>query len=200
MIKNIIFDIGNVLADFRWRQFLEEKGYKDDVLERIAQASVLCPLWNEYDRGVLTDEEILDSFVHRDPGIEKEIRDAYADFRDLVTEREYAVPWIQELKDKGYGVYYLSNFSRKAHAECAPSLRFIPYTDGGILSYKEKVIKPDPAIYILLLERYGLKAEECVFLDDTLGNVEAAREIGMYGIQFLNREQALEELATLDCL
>ena len=69
--------------------------------------------------------------------------------------------------------------------------------DGGILSYQEKLIKPDPAIYTLLLERYGLVAEESVFLDDTLANVEAARKLGIHGIWFQTKEQAEEELKRL---
>ena len=69
--------------------------------------------------------------------------------------------------------------------------------DGGILSYQEKLIKPDPAIYQLLLNRYGLKAQECVFLDDTERNVDAAIQQGMAGIVFRSREQAVEELKGL---
>ena len=81
--------------------------------------------------------------------------------------------------------------------ECAEALDFLPYTDGGILSYLDKVIKPEKEIYDLLLSRYELKAEECVFLDDTLKNVEAARKYGFYGICFKTKEQAEEELKAL---
>ena len=66
--------------------------------------------------------------------------------------------------------------------------------DGGILSYQEKIIKPEPAIYRLLMERYGLRAQECVFLDDTPQNVEEAVRQGMAGIVFRSREQAVKEL------
>ena len=81
--------------------------------------------------------------------------------------------------------------------DCADSLDFIPYTDGGILSYRDRVIKPGKEIYELLLSRYGLKAEECVFLDDTAENVEAARQLGFAGIVFRTKEQAEEELEAL---
>lgn len=197
MIRNIVFDIGNVLADYRWKEFLQDKGFDEAMVDRIARASVLNPAWNEIDRGVWSEEEILEEFVKADPEIEEEIRRAFANIRGLVTPRGFAIPWIRELKEKGFSVYYLSNFSHKAHVECAEALTFIPFTDGGILSYQEKKIKPDPAIYELLLSRYGLKAEECVFLDDTRKNVEAARECGLYGICFETKEQAEEELERL---
>lgn len=197
MIRNIIFDIGNVLADFRWKEFLRDKGFDKEMVERIARASVLSPYWNEVDRGVLGREEIMEKFVSVDPGIEEELHIAYDNIKGLVTPRSYAVPWVRELKEKGYGVYYLSNFSEMAHRECDDALAFMSDTDGGIFSYQEKVIKPDREIYELLLSRYGLKAEECVFLDDTLENVEGARACGLCGIWFQTREQAVSELRAL---
>lgn len=197
MIRNIVFDIGNVLTDFRWRGFLQDKGFDEAMVDRIARASVFSPYWNEFDRGEWDREKIMAEFVKADPEIEKELHLAYDNVQGMVTPRDYAVPWIKELKARGYGVYYLSNFSYTAHVECRDALDFLPYTDGGILSYQDKVIKPDKAIYELLLSRYGLKAEECVFLDDTLKNVEAARECGLYGICFQSKEQAEEELRKL---
>lgn len=197
MIRNIIFDIGNVLTDFRWREFLEDKGFDETMVERIAKASVQTPLWNEIDRGVWDLEELMRAFIARDPEIEPQLRRAYGNVTGMVTKRDYAIPWIQELKAKGYRVYYLSNFSEKAYVDCMDALDFMPYTDGGILSYQEKIIKPDPEIYRLLLSRYSLKAEESVFLDDTAANVEAARAVGLYGIRFETKEQAEEELRGL---
>lgn len=198
MIRNIIFDIGNVLTDYRWREYLADQGFDEAMIERIALASTMSPVWDEYDRGVWTDEQIIQGFVDNDPLIEEELRRAFRDFRGLVVKREYAVPWIRELKSRGFRVYYLSNFSRKAHRECADALDFIPYMDGGILSYKDQVIKPDKAVYELLLSRYGLTAQESVFLDDMPRNVEAARNAGMHGIVFVSREQAQEQLELLE--
>lgn len=197
MIKNIIFDIGNVLSDFRWREFLTDKGFDQQMADRIGAASVKSALWSELDRGVWTDEQLLEGFVKNDPEIEKEIREAFSDLHGIVIPRDYAIPWVRELKRKGYRVYYLSNYSRQAHIQCGDVLEFTAYTDGGILSYQERLVKPDAAIYHLLMKRYGLKAEESVFLDDTLVNVEAARRIGMHGIWFQSREQAEEELKKL---
>lgn len=197
MIRNIIFDIGNVLADFRWKGFLQDKGFDDAMTGRIARASVESPVWNEVDRGEWDMERLMAEFVKQDPGIEAELHIAFDDLKGIVTKRDYAIPWIKELKAKGYGVYYLSNFSEKAYEDCAEALDFLPYTDGGILSYRDKVIKPDEKIYQLLLSRFGLKAEECVFLDDTLRNVEAAQKLGFHGICFRTREQAEEELGKL---
>ena len=197
MIRNVIFDIGNVLTDFRWKEFLEDKGFSGETLERIANASVLSPVWPELDRGVWTFEEVMAGFVKNAPELEKELHKAYDDMTDIVTIRDYAIPWVKELKEKGHGVYYLSNFSQKIERECKKALAFCEEMDGGILSWKDKLIKPDPAIYQLLLERFGLKAEECVFVDDTQANVEAGEKLGIRGITFQSFEQVCRELEKL---
>lgn len=197
MIRNIIFDIGNVLTNFRWKDFLRDKGFDDAMVERIARASVMTPLWNEIDRGVWSVEKLMQEFIKMDPEIEEQLHIAYDNVTGMVTKRDYAIPWIRELKAKGYRVYYLSNFSEKAFVECADALDFLPYTDGGILSFRDKVTKPDEEIYRLLLSRYSLKAEESVFFDDTMANVEAAKAVGMHAVCFRSKEQAEEELEKL---
>ena len=197
MIRNIIFDIGNVLTDFRWEGFLRDKGFDDAMLARIANASVRSPLWNEFDRGEWTTEELMAAFIRQDPEIERELHLAYDDIQGMVTKRDYAIPWLRELKERGCGVYYLSNFSQKAYEDCQDALDFLPYMDGGILSYRDRLIKPAKEIYELLLSRYGLKAQECVFLDDTPVNVEAAKKLGFEGIVFRTKEQAEKELRAL---
>jgi putative hydrolase of the HAD superfamily len=197
MITTIIFDIGNVLADFAWKEHIESFGYDEAMVERISAATVKTPIWNEFDRGEWSDEKIIDSFVAHDPEIEADIRRVLSDISTMVTHNDYAIPWIQDLKQKGYRCLYLSNFSRKAEVECAAALDFLPYLDGGILSYQDKVIKPMPEIYQLLIDRYDLIPEECVFMDDMLPNVEGAQKFGIHTIQFKNQTQAIDELRAL---
>ncbi|MBR4606097.1 MAG: HAD family phosphatase [Lachnospiraceae bacterium] len=197
MIKNVIFDIGNVLTDFRWAEFLADKGFSEKEVQRIANASVLTPIWAELDRGAWSFEEVMTGFVKNDPAIEKELHQAFDDMTDIVRIRDYAIPWVKELKAKGYSVYYLSNFSEKIERESIAGLAFREEMDGGILSWKEKVIKPDPTIYRLLLERYSLLPEESVFIDDLPVNVEAGRKLGIQGIVFRSKEQVETELAEL---
>ena len=194
MIKAVIFDIGNVLTDFVWQEMYREKGLGGDTFERVAKATVQSPYWCELDRGIMTFSEVMDKFVNLDSEMEDEIRRVLADMHGIVTGRSYAVPWICSLKKQGVKVYVLSNFSEKIWKECIDALEFYEFTDGGIISYKEHLIKPDQAVYQLLLERYGLCADECVFIDDLEENVKAARLCGINGIVFKNYEQAKKEL------
>lgn len=197
MIKTVIFDIGNVLAGFDWHTFLEEQGFAEEMIGRLARATVKSEDWKEYDRGCLDDEAMLRLFIENDPEIESEIRRALNDFHSLVTRYDYAIPWIKELKEKGIRVLVLSNFSDKALRECWHALDFLPYVDGGILSFQDKLIKPMPEIYHLILDRYHLKAEECVFLDDVQHNVDGAKSVGLHAFRFESQAQAQEELKKL---
>ena len=194
MIKNIIFDIGNVLMPFGYRPFFESFGYDEETVERLCKATAQSPDWNELDRGVLSYEEVLRRFIKNDPQLEKIIYKVFADLQGILGVYDYTESWIKQLKEAGYGVYYLSNFFQKADEDCKDLMGFLELMDGGILSYKDKLTKPYRRIYELLLERYGLNPEECVFLDDTGKNIDGARAVGIHGILFLDREQAVGEL------
>ncbi len=197
MIRNIVFDIGNVLAGFVWQDFYRSFGFSEEVFEKLANATVRSSLWNEMDRGKMSDDQLLEGFIRNDPSIEKEIREVFQNVKGMVCRYEYAIPWITGLKERGFGVYVISNFAHKAYLDCSEALDFLKETDGAIISYQEKLIKPSPEIYRLLCSRYGLRAEECVFIDDTAPNVEAAIKEGMKGIVFHTREQANAELEKL---
>ena len=197
MITTIIFDIGNVLVDFSWKEYIAGFGFSTEVQEKIGKATMLSEAWDEFDRGVLEVEDIIKQFVQNDPSIEKEIRLICENIHDMLGRRDYAIPWIKELKEKGYKVLYLSNFSRKAEVECAHTLDFLPYMDGGILSYQEKVIKPEPEIYQNLIDRYNLLPDQCVFMDDKPINCEGAKKAGIHTIVFTTKEEAEKELSKL---
>ncbi|MCM1162494.1 MAG: HAD family phosphatase [Roseburia sp.] len=197
MITTIIFDIGNVLVDFNWKEYIASFGFSEEVQEKLAKATMLSREWDEFDRGVLEIEDIIQKFIQNDSTMEKEIRMICENVHDMLGRRDYAIPWIQDLKKKGYGVYYLSNFSQKAEAECAHTLDFLPYMDGGILSYQEKCIKPEPEIYQILINRYHLIPEQCVFMDDKPVNCEGAKKAGMHTIVFTTKEEAEKELLKL---
>ncbi|HAG68398.1 MAG TPA: HAD family phosphatase [Lachnospiraceae bacterium] len=193
-IKNIVFDIGNVLLDFCWDKHFAENGIEGEAFDRVARATVKDRLWNEMDRGVMPYEEILKGFIANDPGMETQIRRMLENLNGIVESLPYTDAWISELKGEGYKVFALSNYSEKCFRESHEKMGFLELMDGYVISYMEKLIKPDPKIYRLLLERYGLRAEECVFLDDTPANVKGAEECGMHAILFESREQAVKEL------
>lgn len=197
MIQNIVFDIGNVLVDFCWKDHIAGCGFTGKTAERLGKAMMLSPVWNELDRGVWTNEELLNGFIANDPELEQEIRAVFSDLSTLIRERRYSKDWICSLKDEGYRVYYLSNFSERVKREAAGQLSFLEEMNGGVMSCTVHLTKPDPAIYERLFKWYELKPEESVFLDDSAANIETAKKLGMHGILVENQEQAINDLQKL---
>ncbi|MBO7334030.1 MAG: HAD family phosphatase [Lachnospiraceae bacterium] len=192
MIKNVVLDISNVLVDYDPVEYLVGKGIDVPTIKRIVKASVLSPYWEAFERSDLTEEEAMKAFVSLDPEIEDALYKAYADISGMLSMRSYAVNWVKELKSEGYNVYYLSNYSKKAYDECPESLEFIKYTDGGLLSYAERLTKPDPKFYRRLIDRYGIIPNESLFIDDSEENVEVAKRLGFKGHLFKSYEEAKE--------
>lgn len=197
MIKNIILDIGDILVKSNYHEFFRNKGYDEETTMRLEKATFFSSVWKELDRGVWEFSRIIDGFVENAPELEEQLRTVFNDMSGFVKAFPYAVEWVRSLKESGSKVFCLSNISGKICDDCADELEFLKYTDGKILSYEEKLIKPDPKIYRRLLEKYGLCAEECIFVDDIRQNVIAAEELGIHGIVFNNRTQAEKEIETI---
>ena len=196
-VHNVVFDIGNVLMKFGWESYLDSYGFDSEKREKIADAVFRNDLWNERDRGVLTEEECVQKFVELLPEYEEDIREVVSRSGESVTLNPYSVSWLRYLKEKGYGTFILSNYSEYGLEKGREDMKFLKYADGAVFSCEEKVIKPEPEIYRILLNRYGLKPEDCVFIDDREDNVEAARSLGMKGIVFKDFKSAVSNLESL---
>ena len=196
-ITTVIFDIGGVLTDYLEREFYVLKGYSQEMADRLCRATMRSGRWDEFDLSRLGQREILAVFQQQDPEIAGEIEHALEDVHGLVQKRDTAIPWIRRLREDGYRVLFLSNFSEQAHRQCADSLDFVGETDGGIFSFQPHLVKPDPAIYQLLIDQFQLTPEACVFVDDTEKNLAPARALGMQTVHYLSQEQAERDLSRL---
>lgn len=199
MIKNIIFDVGKVLVEYDPDGYLERLGFDRETRDAVNEAVFRNPMWNESDRGVLSPQELLERFIANAPAYEKEIRQARDSVGDTIELMPYAVPWVKTLKERGYRLYILSNYAEYTYEQTEHKMKFLPYMDGVVFSFRCKLIKPEKEIYQYLCEKYSLVPQECVFLDDREENVEAARRAGMKSILFTNYKngsQKLDELLT----
>ena len=196
-INTVIFDIGGVMVGLGRLHFFEQFGYSPQMCERLLSSTMKSPHWKELDRGVLTDEEVIDRFVKDAPELETEIRRSMENVHGIVYRLETSIPWIEELRESGRRVLYLSNYSLKVANDNEDAMDFLSHMDGGLLSCDYKVIKPDPAFYMILIEKYGLEPSECVFLDDLEDNLAAARSLGIHTILVKDHEQAAADLKAL---
>lgn len=190
MIKNIIFDMGNVLISWRGPIVMDYFGITDEKEREVLNREVFTSLeWPMLDWGLVTEEELEKVFQKRVPKEYWEHIHKILWWYDMIIPIEGMESLIRELKEKGYGIYLLSNTS-KTTAKYFNRIPSSQYFDGIVLSGEEKTLKPLPEFYEILLSRYSLKAEECLFVDDLPINCASARVVGMDSIVF--RESAKE--------
>lgn len=195
MIKNIIFDVGKVLVEWEPDVAMHKLGFDEETIKAVSEATIETDDWNESDRSVLSDEEQLQVFIEKAPAYEKEIRLFWDHVGTAIWQYDYVKSWMQELKDRGYRLYILSNYARRTYAQTREkALSFLENVDGQMFSFEVHQIKPEPEIYQTLLEKFDLKPEECVFLDDREENIRGAEAAGIHGIQFTGYEAAKEKL------
>ncbi len=197
----VVFDVGQVLIEWDPRHLYRElfDGYEDlmeDFLDRVC-----TPAWNlEQDRGRPWSEAIAQlSAEHPDCA---ELIRAYDDMWErMVPDAIPGTPEIlAELKARGVPVYAITNFSADKFELTRKRFDFLNGFDGIVVSGQERMVKPDQAIYRLLMDRYGLEPNQCYFIDDNPNNVEAARSVGMSAHLFLGAEALRRDLAALGLL
>ncbi len=200
MIKTIVFDIGNVLMHFRWNAYIRSL-YPESKAKKITQAIWAENCWEALDREIEDEAVIRARMIQQAPMYEEEINYALDHVGECMSKADYAIEWIQTLKQEGYNVLFLSNYSQFLMDACPEVLDFLPYLDGGVFSCDVGTIKPEYDIYGVLLELYNQNPEECVFIDDKEANILAAKEVGMHGIVFTSYEKTSKELADfLSCV
>lgn len=191
-IKNIVFDVGMVLIDFCWVQHCKNLGFSEKVIDCFDKNMISSEYWDKMDEGIIVEADAIREFMKAMPQYKEEIETFWKEPEGFVQEYSYATPMIQQLKQKGYKVYLLSNYPLGMYQVHWPTFSFFSEVDGYIVSALERMKKPDKRIYKLLCERYHLNAEECFFIDDRQVNVDAAIEVGMKSVLF----EEYEKLAT----
>lgn len=194
MIKNIVFDIGKVLVDFKWEEIFREVGGTDEEVKVFGE-NFINGIWNELDRGVMDEEDVIKLIQEKNPEIADKVSLFWDRIIDTIESYSYSRPLIQELKDRGFKVYLLTNYPRSLFiSSVEQKFDFYDLVDGEVVSARVKHTKPEKEIYEILFDKYSLIPEECVFMDDKLANVETANLLGMNAFVFTNFEEAKAKL------
>jgi 2-haloacid dehalogenase len=184
-VTAVVFDIGGVLLDWNPRHLYRGLFDGDDEAMEHFLTTVCTPEWNaHHDRGrPLAEGVALLSAEHPE---QAELIEAFAlRWPETVAGPiDGSVQVLAELVENGTPVYALSNWSAETFALARPRFEFLEWFDGMVISGHEGVIKPEPRIFEILCERWGLQPATTVFVDDTEANVDAARELGFQAIRF----------------
>lgn len=194
MVKNIVFDVGMVLIDFCWKRVCRKLGFEEHIIRDFDEHIINSDYWGRLDKGLIDLKEAIAGFIENVPQYESEINLFWEHAEEFVEEYDYVVPMIQQLQERGYNVYMLSNYPKELYELHWPKFKFYNMVNGYIVSAQSRLAKPDPAIYRLLCDKYGLKAEECLFFDDRQINVDAAIEVGMQAVLFEGYDTVKEKL------
>ena len=184
MYKSIVFDLGGVMIDFDPRGYLVDRLCNAETEEEVYDLTFGSEEWKLLDAGLISrfdgNHRMLEKA--RAAGRAFEVQGVLDDWLHILRPRHRMEELVRRLKSHGYCVYYLSNIPSDI-LELLDQKGILEQFDGGVASCEVHINKPDHRIYQALLDRYHLKADECVFIDDNLANVQAAFSMGFAGIQ-----------------
>lgn len=196
-----IFDLGGVLIEWNPRYLYRKLFNGDEAAMEDFLANVCTTAWNERQDAGRTFAEGVRELLPRHPD-KRELIEAFGSrFGEMIPGAiEGSVAVLSELKQRGVPVYGISNWSAETFPPQRQRFDFLSWLDDLVISGAVGVIKPDPRIFRILLERNGIAPASAVFIDDVAANAEAASRLGIHGIHFRSPDQLRRELAAVGLL
>jgi len=196
----VIFDLGGVLIDwdprYLYRQLIEDEAAMEDFLGRVCTQA-----WNELQDAGRPVAEATAALAAEHPECAHLIAAYYGRFDEMMQGAfEDTVAVLDELDRRGVPLFALSNFSAEMFRHARRRFGFLARFRDVLLSGEERLLKPDPRFYRLLLDRHRIDPEEAVFVDDRPHNVDAAGALGMTGLLFRGAGDLRRELGALGLL
>lgn len=184
MIKNYIFDLGNVVFILDWDKVLNKYDITKEEKELLRNVTFNSKEWVELDGGTILKEEAIKIMLGKLPeNLHSYCQDLMSTWKDGLVINNNIINLIKDIKAKGYNTYVLSNAPLEID-EFLDNQNVKNLFDGVLLSAFDKMLKPNKEIYELLLSRFNLNPEESIFIDDKLENVEGAKNLKMDAFQF----------------
>jgi 2-haloacid dehalogenase len=200
-ITTIIFDLGNVLIDWN-PKYVFDKLFDDEEKKKFFFENICTMEWNEMQDAGRPIKEATEELVAKHPDWRKYIEAYYAQWKDMLGGPIHdTVEIFRHLKQSGkYKLYALTNWSAELFPYALATYDFLHWFDGRVVSGEEKMKKPEPKFYYVLLDRFQVTPEHALFIDDNLRNIKAAQEIGINAIHFTAPQQLKDELIRLNLL
>lgn len=194
MIRNIIFDLGNVLLYFKPEILVYELTNDNERTTSFIHKVIHNRIWIDLDKGLLTLDEAFKIYLSQFPEELEILKPFFDRWIDYLTPIHENVRVLEKLKEKEFKIYILSNAIEEAYNIVRTRYDFFSLVDGQIISGIEKVGKPEIEIYELLINRYNLIPEECLYCDDVLSNLRPAKKLGFKTIWVKPHTNLREEL------
>jgi 2-haloacid dehalogenase len=198
MIDTVIFDLGNVLIEWNPRH-LYRKLFGSDTQGMERFLSEVCNTeWNERQDAGRTWQEAIEEAIALHPHHAEMIRAFHQRWDEMLGGPLHdSIAVLEELRQKGTRLLALTNWSRETFPIALERYEFLSWFEGILVSGHEGLIKPDPAIYRLLISRFDIDVSHAVFIDDSVRNVESARQVGLHALQFSGAKKLRLDLKAL---
>lgn len=184
MLKNIIFDFGNVIMNYNPNEILNHYELSPADHDLLRKTIFESKEWSEIDAGKITEKKATEIFTDRVPDkLKSKVKQIMATWPENVDFYEPVFNYMEKLRQDGYKIYGLSK-TEMQFANFVKNSEMGNYFDGYVFSAQEKLLKPDRRIYEKLIARYILKPEESLFIDDLKANTNAAKKLGMQAFTF----------------
>lgn len=184
MIQSVVFDMGNVLIPFEPDVMMEQAGVLTEDRGLFRHEVFFSREWIQFDRGTLEEDEVKRRMAKNLPArLHEAMEHVFDHIFDGSVPNQEITGLILDCKRAGLGVYLLSNASKRFY-DYKKRIPSVGLMDGMLISCDVGLLKPDPAIYRLLFETFGLTPETCFFIDDMALNIEAAEHCGMRGFVY----------------
>ena len=197
MYKSIVFDLGGVMVDFAPRAYLVDRICNEEIEEQVYDLTFGSEEWKQLDAGLVSRFNGNSSMLKKAKaaGREFEVQGVLDDWLHILRPRRRMQELVRRLKNHGYCVYYLSNIPEDV-LDFLTERDLKGLFDGGVASCEVHINKPDPRIYQALLDKYHLRADECIFIDDRADNLVAASALGFGIYEMHNVGTLLRSLPT----
>ena len=194
-IDTIIFDLGGVLIDWNPRYVYKQLFKTDDAVEYFL-SEICTNHWNELQDGGRSFAEATHQLTEEFPHYTTEISVYYSRWEEMLKGTIHeTVTLLSELKDSGkFRIYALTNWSAESFPIALSRYEFLHWFEGILVSGEENMKKPDHKIFHLMLDRYKIIKEQTIFIDDNHLNIEAAKEVGLQALHFIDSEQCRIDL------
>jgi putative hydrolase of the HAD superfamily len=195
-VRNVVMDLGGVLLEWNPDHLLT-RFEPDPVLRGQLRASIFGHDWQLFDRGRVTEAELLVRLVRCTGQTRELLVEIVEAVRESLREKPETVALVRALQQRGFDIYCLSNMPGPIYEHLRRRHAFWDVFRGIVVSGEIQLMKPEPEIYRHLLERFGLQPAESVFIDDLQANVDAAKGVGLHAIRFQNASQCQQDFDEL---
>jgi putative hydrolase of the HAD superfamily len=197
VVRPIVFDLGGVVVDWQPEQLVASVA-DDEPMRACVRREIFDHLdWLDLDRGSLEPAEAIQRFAAR-TALAHEVIAALLDrVAPSLTPKQDTLDLIRELRAAGHPLYFLSNMAATSIVYLERTRDFWPLFDGGIVSCRVGLLKPEPAMFERLLTQYALQAGDTIFIDDLQANIDAAAALGMSAIRFTGANECGRALRAL---